>query len=58
MFDQFFLCILAEAHELYQTIPNICFEDNAELQTVCDCGERGDKMITATSDNGRCVRVE
>nr|XP_022296149.1 spermine synthase-like isoform X2 [Crassostrea virginica] len=41
-----------EAHELYQTIPNICFEDNAELQTVCDCGERGDKMITATSDNG------
>lgn len=46
-----------EAHELYQSLPNVCFEGNAELQTVCDCGERGGKMITATSDDGSHVVI-
>lgn len=46
-----------EAHELYQSLPNVCFDGSAELQTVCDCGERGDKMITATSDDGSHVII-
>ncbi|XP_062585688.1 spermine synthase-like [Saccostrea cucullata] len=46
-----------EAHELYQSIPSICFEGTAELQTVCDCGNQGDKVITATSDDGSHVVI-
>ncbi|XP_062585689.1 spermine synthase-like [Saccostrea cucullata] len=46
-----------EAHELYQSIPNICFEGKAELQTVCDCGNQGDKVITATSDDGSHIVI-
>ncbi|XP_055999429.1 spermine synthase-like isoform X2 [Ostrea edulis] len=46
-----------EAHALYHTIPGICFHGNAELQTVCDCGEKGDKMITATSDDGSHIVI-
>lgn len=46
---------LVEAHELYQSLPNVCFEGNFKLQEVFDCAERGDKLTTATSDNGRFV---
>uniref|UniRef100_A0A8W8LVZ1 Uncharacterized protein n=2 Tax=Magallana gigas TaxID=29159 RepID=A0A8W8LVZ1_MAGGI len=46
-----------EAHELYQSLPNVCFEGNSKLQEVFDCGERGDKLITATSDNGSHVVI-
>uniref|UniRef100_A0A8W8LVZ5 PABS domain-containing protein n=1 Tax=Magallana gigas TaxID=29159 RepID=A0A8W8LVZ5_MAGGI len=46
-----------EAHELYQSLPNVCFEGKFKLQEVFDCGDRGDKLITATSDNGSHVVI-
>ncbi|XP_034307619.2 spermine synthase [Magallana gigas] len=46
-----------EAHELYQSLPNVCFEGSSKHQTISDCGERGDKLITATSDDGSHVVI-
>ncbi|KAK3095881.1 hypothetical protein FSP39_020284 [Pinctada imbricata] len=42
-----------KAHVLYQGIPALCFPDmETELQTVCECGNHGDKLITATAEDG------
>uniref|UniRef100_K1R5T1 Spermine synthase n=1 Tax=Magallana gigas TaxID=29159 RepID=K1R5T1_MAGGI len=40
-----------EAHQSYKSLPNVCFKGNADLQTICNSGGSGDKMITATSDD-------
>ncbi|XP_048739621.2 spermine synthase-like isoform X2 [Ostrea edulis] len=46
-----------EAFAVYRTIPGICFHGNAKSKTVCDCGEQGDKIITATSDDGSHIVI-
>ena len=45
-----------EAHKLYKAIPKLCLEGNVKVHPWCKCGEEGDNIITATSDDGRCVK--